>query len=379
MNSATTRALGAVLLLSAVVLLGAGCGTSRLIRQADALADAGEHDQALVLYRKALEKDSDLAEDEEFLDKFKDARCLAAYDEGVKLAGKGDWDVAVRSFTDSLLIRPDFARAADALADAKRHAAAAHHATAISRADEGRLDSASAELQRALEYDADNAAVAEAMASLSDETRHKLGRADELYQKALALQARKQWPEAVETLGAALAASGNHLPARVERARCVEAMARTRKLCSAGSAQLRSKRLDQALTSLTEALEVWPSFEEAKELLADARARRDRCERLGEQAEDHFQAGRWEGRGQVRRLRRDRKVRPGRAWSSAPTAAGPEGSAGTCASDARGWGWSPARPAAAGRRSIAPSAAPRRRSAAISCARAARAPAGAGR
>ena len=282
-----------VLLLAMVPML-TGCAVSRLIKQGDAYLAAGSPHQAVQSYHKALSKKSDLAENEEFMGRLTQARCLSAYQDGTALTGKGRWEEAVGKFSESLRIDPNFEEAAEALARAKRQASRTRHERALERADQGKLEEAVTELKRSLELDPENADAKAALESVNPERQAASGQVSLLYEKSASLRGQKRWQKAAEALQAAVAADPNHLPARARLKQCKDALDRAKRSYAEGSRRLAEKDLDQAIAALEQALEIWPFYAEAGQLLSSAQARRRQAEDLFQRAGGSFQAGRWD-------------------------------------------------------------------------------------
>ena len=113
------REMRTLTLLAAGALALSGCAAKRLIKQGDASMLAGQPRQAVQYYRRALEKDPNLARKKEFLAKLDHAGSRAAYAEGNELGGKGKWEEALAKFHESLRLDPEFAPAKQAEARAR--------------------------------------------------------------------------------------------------------------------------------------------------------------------------------------------------------------------------------------------------------------------
>lgn len=294
MDSPTTiRRTGVLFSLALLAAALTGCGASRLIGKGDANLLADRPHRAVRFYREALHKDSDLGDDPEFIAKLKRARRAAAYEDGSRLAEKGQWEQAIESFAESLRIDPTFQQASAALARAKRRAATVRYRRALERADDARLDQAAAELRHALRLDPGHADARAALDSVTAAPGAG-GRACGLYDEAMALKSRKRWLKASEILQSAVEADPNHLPSRAGRKACKDAMARASDHYAEGSRLLAADRLDDALAALRRAVEIWPACEQAGKLLSRAEARRKQFDDLYAQAAKLLQAGRWD-------------------------------------------------------------------------------------
>ena len=268
------------LLLVSWTLLCSGCAARRLVKQGDAALLAGDGAQAANYYRRALEEDSGLAGKEKFRRGFTQARTLAAYDKGVSLSDKGDWEKAMGKFAEALDLDPNFAKASAALANARRQASKARHAQAIKYADEGQLDRAVAELRRALQLDPDNFDAKEALDSVTRKRQQERARAEAAYVESLALIEPKRWGQAESAFGEVLAADPNHLPARAKLHQAQEQLGKAKALFIMGSSLLRAKSLDKSIEVLENVVEIWPHHPEVDGHLAQARNLRRRAQEL---------------------------------------------------------------------------------------------------
>lgn len=267
-----------LLILTGAIVAG-GCA-GRYIKKGDAAMLADRPDQALVHYRRALEKDAGLVERAEFLVKLDRAKAHVAYLQGQRLAERGKWDAAIVEFQRAIGTQVDFKDARTALATARRKASTQCHARALRLADEGKLNEAILQLKRALELDPDNADAREALDSVRRNKAVRAGRAEQLHAKAVALQAEKRWAQAATALRDAVAANANHLPSRVGLYRCNQTLHRARRLHAEGARLLAAKRLDKAIASFQQAVSVWPFFEAAVAKRDRANARRSRAKEL---------------------------------------------------------------------------------------------------
>ncbi|HUU58903.1 MAG TPA: hypothetical protein VMZ50_05120 [Phycisphaerae bacterium] len=286
------RRTGITVLVMMLALLG-GC-VGKIIKKGDAALAADRPATALQHYREALRKKPDLVEDETFVGKLKQAEVLAAYQEGVALAERREWEPAIRKFEESLTLDPAFEQARRALSDAKRAGSKDYHARALRSADEGRLNDAVTQLQRAIELDPANLDAKEALESVSQKKTIRRTEAQELYSQSLKRQEEKRWSKASDSLAAAIAANPNHLPARAALHQCKAKLARAGELYAAGTRLLGEKQLDKAIASLTGALEVWPFHDGARPRLAEAEALRTRAEELLAEAKTLAAQRRWD-------------------------------------------------------------------------------------
>ena len=271
-----------------------GCGVGKIIKEGDALLEVNRAAEATSNYELALAKDPKLARKTDFVAKLNRARALAAYQDGVRLGGQGDWEAAVQAFQRSLDVGPEVADAPRALAEAKREAAKVCHQRALGLADQGKLNQAILELRRALSLDPENLDAQDALKSVEDRKQDLQSRAHKLYGDALALQAEKRWLKASETLDAALEANRNHLPSRVKLHTSEENLSRARKLYSTGNRQLEERRLDAAITSYESALAVWPFFDDARRELAESCRRREVAQGHLDRAKALAERGEWD-------------------------------------------------------------------------------------
>jgi len=286
------RRTGIAILVMALGLLS-GC-VGKIIKKGDAALAADRPATALQHYREALRKKPDLVEDETFVGKLKQAEVLAAYQEGVALVERGEWEPAIRKFEESLTLDPAFEQARRALSDAKRAGSRDYHARALRSADEGRLNDAVTQLKRAIELDPANLDAKEALESVSQKRTLRRTEAQELYSQSLEMKEEKRWSKASDALAAAITANPNHLPARAALHQCKAKLARAGELYTAGTRLLGQKRLDKAIASLTDALEVWPFHGGARARLAEAEALRTRAEELLAEAKTLAAQRRWD-------------------------------------------------------------------------------------
>ena len=269
---------GTLLILMGAIAAG-GCA-GRYIKKGDAAMLIDRPDQALVHYRRALEKDAGLVERPEFLAKLNRAKAQVAYRRGQELSSRGEPEAAIVEFERAIAMDADFADARTSLAAARRKASMQCHARALRLADKGKLNEAIVQLKRALELDPDNADAREALDSVRQKKAVRSGQAEQLHAKAAALQTEKRWARAAATLRAAVAAKANHLPSRVGLYRCNQTLGRARDLHAEGARLLAAKRLDKAIASFQQALSVWPFFEAAAAKRDQAKARRSRAKEL---------------------------------------------------------------------------------------------------
>ncbi|MCK4625698.1 MAG: hypothetical protein KAV00_10335, partial [Phycisphaerae bacterium] len=129
-----------------------GCTAKRLIKRGDASMLANRPADAERYYREALEHDSDLAEKPAFVEKFKRARSLAAYEKGTSLANQGLWEQAIIKFSETLEIDPESAHAKRAIiqAQARRDETERLYSDAAHLAKQRRWDDAIRQAEAAL-------------------------------------------------------------------------------------------------------------------------------------------------------------------------------------------------------------------------------------
>ncbi|MFW6133166.1 MAG: hypothetical protein ACOC8F_04660 [Planctomycetota bacterium] len=287
----THRSAASVLFVALLVV--GGCTRHYLNKADDAMAEQ-RFVEALKNYRKALDTKAELADQPEFAANLRRARYLAAHQQGRQLASRGAHEAAIDKFRRALEINPDYAPAQRALEAAQRQAAQQRLARARAEADAGRLDEARAQAARAIELDPDNAAVAEALASVEGRIGPELQAAESLLVEARRRQAQKHWQQAAETLEAALRANPNHLPCRVALHRARRTLDHARALADRGAEQLAERRLDEAIASLEQAVSVWPKHPEAPKQLERARAERRRADALHDRAVELVEQSRWD-------------------------------------------------------------------------------------
>ncbi|MDY7009669.1 MAG: tetratricopeptide repeat protein [Planctomycetota bacterium] len=281
-----------LLFLAGTVL--AGCTAQKLIERGDASMLANRPDEAARLYRAALEHDSDLAKKADFVAKFKRARSQAAYGQGQALADQGLWEQAVDKFSETLDIDPESDNAKSSLARAKKEASRQRHSRALKYADQGKLNQAIIELKRALELDPDNLDARDAIESVSDAKKDRQSRARSLHESGLAFQEQKRWLKSSETLQAAVELDPNRLPIRVSLHRSEEVLRGARAKYGAGSSLMKEGKLDEAIATFEESLDIWPFFDEASGSLTRVQAMRNEAERLYENAVNFTKQRRWD-------------------------------------------------------------------------------------
>ncbi len=285
-----TNAVGTLLALSAALL--GGCGPAGLIRRGDASLQANRPHEAVQFYRQALQEKPDLAEAPEFTARVDRARCLAAYQDGQRLAEQKNWEYALEKFSECLRIDPSFEQASAALRQARTEGSGSLHKDALAAADEGRLDQAAEALTRAQRIDPENAHVRAALGSLTAGSQDPA--VQRRYVEAMALKDKRDWLKAAAAFQAVVAADADHLPARSALRSCNDALAQARERYAGGSRLLSERRLDQAIAAMKEAVELWPSYDEADALLAQAQDQRRQFDDLYGQGTKLFQAGRYE-------------------------------------------------------------------------------------
>ncbi|MFW6107584.1 MAG: tetratricopeptide repeat protein, partial [bacterium] len=265
------RLMLAILPLIGILLLG-GCTVSRLIDRGDESLYSGRPRDAVRFYERAATKDPDLLFDQGFAVKLSKARALEAYEDGQRLAAEDRWDEALARFGDALEHDPLLHEARRALKDARGEASRMHHRRALRFADEGRLNEAIRELKKALEIDPENPDARDALDSVEQKKRKNLNRADELYGKAKQVMAARRWEKAGAALERVLEENSNHVPARVDRHKVQATIRDAEATADEAEALLDEKRLDRARDRISGALDVWPSFARARNLLARASA-----------------------------------------------------------------------------------------------------------
>jgi tetratricopeptide (TPR) repeat protein len=264
----------AVLLLLAIVSAVGGCAAEELIKRGDTMLAMGNAIEAEAAYLGAQVEKPKLAEDAEFVAKLQQARSRAAYQRGVQLGGNQRWEDAIAEFEQSIRIGPEAVDAPRALAEARREAAKVRHRRALELADQGKLNEAIVELRRARELDPENLDVQDALNSVEGKKEGRLQKAQQFYEQAVALQGERRWQQADERLADAIGANANHLPSRVKRRQGKRQLVEARQRRAAGKQAMADRRLDTAIASYEQALDLWPFFDEAQGELADARLQR---------------------------------------------------------------------------------------------------------
>jgi len=254
----------------------------------------GQPGQAVQSYEEAVRRKPELARDAEFTTKLTRARCQAAFRQGQQLGRQQRWDEAIVQFQASLELDSGFAKATDALADAKRRASKQHHERALRLADEGKLNAAIREVRRALELDPENLDATDALNSIEQKKDARRSQARGIYLRAVTLVGEKRWQQAGTQLNEALSLNRNHLLCRVERHRAVKALADARRLGTEGTKLLTAKRLDDAQAKFRKALAIWPFYEDASLKLQQAVALRRQAEDLYQQALGQANQKKWE-------------------------------------------------------------------------------------
>ena len=263
----------ALLLLAVVSALG-GCAAEKLIKRGDAMLALGNAIEAEAAYLGAQAEKPKLAQDVEFVAKLQQARSRAAYQRGVQLGGNGRWEDAIAEFEQSIRIGPEAVDAPRALAEARREAARARHRRALELADEGKRNEAIAQLRRARELDPENLDVQDALNSVEGDKAGRLQQAQQFFEQAVALQGERRWQQADARLADAIRASANHLPSRVARHQGKGRLAEARRRRAAAQQAMADRRLDTAMASYEQALDLWPFFDEARAELARVRRQR---------------------------------------------------------------------------------------------------------
>ncbi len=283
-------------ILTAVILVAAGVGgcTQHYLDKADGYMSEERYVDALQYYRKALDSKSELADKPEFAARYRQARCLAAHQQGRQLAQRGAHEAAMEKFQVALEVDPDYAPAREALAASARQASLSRLRQARESADAGDLDAAGLHARRAAELDPDNSGAADAVASLAGRITPPLAPAQELLEESRALQADRRWQQAVATLESAVRAGPDHLPCRAELHRCRETLEHARQLGRRGAEHLRERQLDAAVAALTEALDVWPHNDDAARDLTQARSLRRQADDLYAEAVRHADRSEWD-------------------------------------------------------------------------------------
>ncbi|MFO7898262.1 MAG: tetratricopeptide repeat protein, partial [Planctomycetota bacterium] len=283
----------AILPLVGILLLG-GCAVSRMVDRGDESLLSGRPRDAVRFYERAATKDPDLLLDQGFTSKLNKARALKAYEDGQRLAAEDRWDEALARFGDALEHDPLLHEARRALKDARQEASRLHHRRALRFADEGRLNDAIRELRKALEIDPENPDARDALDSVEQKKRKNLNHAAELYGEARQLMAARQWQKVGAALDRVLQENPNHVPARVDRHDVRSTIRAAEAKADEAETLLDEKKLNRARTRIRQALDAWPAFARARDLLAQADAGLGRAERLYEQAVELGEKGRWD-------------------------------------------------------------------------------------
>ena len=285
---------GLGLVAALAVCACAGCTVTRLMSQGDAHLLANRPAEAVRCYEAALAKDPDLAQSGRFTGKLGRARSRAAHERGRRAAEQKQWDEAIAAFSESLEHESFFERAKGALRHAKAEAAKVHHKRAMELADQGKLNDAILELEKAHELDPGNPDVRDALDSVKRKKGEKVSQARGLYGEALALAADRRWGRAAEALETALAADPNHVLCRVARCRSQTTMAEAKHICSEGADLLARKRLDRARRKLVQGLEVWPFYPQGLDLLRETDSRIAQADGLYRKAAALGSRGEWD-------------------------------------------------------------------------------------
>lgn len=288
------RRINLLLMIIFIVPIFAGCEAQKLVKEGDALMLADHPAEAVKRYREALEKDSGLSENREFLAKLGGAQALAAFQEGTALAERGEWERAIRRFSESLEFDSELEKAKEALNQAKREASKSRYTEALRYADQGKLDRAVKELERALELNPDNMDAKDALDSVTPEKYGMHSQVKELYDQALSLQEEKRWSKSAELLQRARSIDPSHLLCRVKLHRAEENLSAAKEEDSAGLRFLEQKRLDDAIRAFQRALDIWPFYAEGESHLARAREEREEAESLYDKAKELSNNGNWD-------------------------------------------------------------------------------------
>ncbi len=272
----------------------AGCAGPSLKSQGDAYLLSNRPGDAVSCYEQALARDPDLAADASLVSQLRRARGLVAYDLGRQQAAAGRWDDAVDRFRHSVEQDPSLERAKAALKRAQREASKVHHKKALEHADRGQFNQAIVEFKKALELDPGNLDAKDALDSIQKKKQDSLNRAQKLYEGALALIGERRWGRASAALEQAFLANRNHLPCRAAMTRARERIAAAKRLCTDGANLLTARRLDGARKMLTDALDIWPFYPEARELLGKADSFRKQADDLYRKALGLAGANKWD-------------------------------------------------------------------------------------
>lgn len=273
-----------LLLLLGFALVLSGCA-AHLVRKGDASLLSDDPDMALRHYRSALDRDPGLSGKPEFVAKFNRAQCGRLHRQGVALVKRKEYEQAVLKLSQCLEIDPKFSAAQRILSEARRGASRVRYDKAMRYADKGKLNEAIYELEKALELDPTNSDAREALESVSKTKADRNSKAGALYLEADALGKEKRWRKAAELLRTAIALNGSYLPGRIGYFRSRKAMKDSGAAWSRGCLLLKRRRLDEAIVSLRESLEIWPFHPEAPDMLGQAEAQRKLTDELYAEAE----------------------------------------------------------------------------------------------
>ncbi len=257
--------------LAATCLQLAGCGVKRRIEKGDKALLAGRPATAIEHYETALRRDRTLADDPAFTAKLRQARRQIPYDIGRVHFGRGRWREAIAAFEQSLRIDGTFTEASDALRQAKKRGAETLLKQALDAADAGKLNQAIELLKQAATLDPKNADIQDALRSVGLKKAQRTREAAKRFAEVQRLRDELRWKQAVAACEQVIALNPNHLPARVGRHDCTDALDAAMDHHRRGASLMAQRRLDEAIGAFDASLKIWPHHVTAIRFVAEAR------------------------------------------------------------------------------------------------------------
>ncbi len=284
-----TRFLSSFLVVFALIL--AGCEATQYVNRGDSDLAAGRPTQALANYKRALQKDPKLREQPDFQAKLLEANWQSSFAEAQSFEAQLGWEQAIAKYEETLRYKPGHPPAIQGIARAKVRGSDSRYESALDDANNGQLDKAAGNLRKALALNPNNASALGALASIEGGAPPASAQA---FVSAQTLSTNRQWQQAASAYNTIIRNDRNHLPSRAARYEANQKLSQSKNLASTAAKQFDGKRLDQAITSATQSLDIWPNNRPAQRTFERAKAQRDEAEALFTQAKQQLGNQQWD-------------------------------------------------------------------------------------
>ena len=299
-NTTRHTSQAVILLLLSLLLVGCfGPSSKQLGREAQA---QGNPEAAVRHYQRALEKNSRLATDADFMRSFNLAKRDAHVVRARRAISDDRWVVAVQELDAVLQTEPGYGPAIAMRRTAALGAADMFYRQAVRHADEGRLEAAGEAVDLSLSYNPAHLNALAARDILAGKPSEN-DRAQSLYDRAIASISEQRWADAERDLAQAVSLDPVHLPARTQRHLAGLKIRQADLLYDQARELDKEKRLDQAIEQIEQAKVIRPHHTGYDRVLQNLLARRTRAERLIQQAQTAITTKQWtDGLGQLKQV-----------------------------------------------------------------------------